>query len=82
VAEALGIDYRVTSWGGIFAPKGTSQEIVQKLNRDLAAILNDQSTKTRMLELGLIARNSTPQELEVHVSSEINQWKKVVADAK
>jgi len=82
VAEALNIDYTVTSWGGVFAPKDTPDEVVQQLNKNLAAILSEETTKTKFLDLGLVAKSSSPSEFDEHLSKEISQWKRVVAEAK
>src|SRR5262249_21941544 len=44
--------YAVTGWLGIGAPKGTPAEIVERLNRDINAVLADAVVKTRMEDLG------------------------------
>lgn len=82
VAEALSIDYTVTSWGAMFAPTGTPEEVIVALNENLATILNSDETKARLQELGLVAKSSSPQALAEHLSSEVKQWKEVVAQSK
>ena len=47
--------YEATSWYGLGAPKGTPAEIIEKLNREVNAILAEPKTKARFLELGAIA---------------------------
>ena len=44
--------YEATSWYGLGAPKGTPAEIIEKLNREVNAILAEPKTKARFLELG------------------------------
>jgi hypothetical protein len=44
--------YEVTAWYGIGAPKGTPLEIVDKLNKEINAGLNDTKIKARLAELG------------------------------
>src|SRR5215211_5536340 len=44
--------YEVSPWNAIFAPKGVPQDVVAKLSDAYAKALDDQSTRTRLLELG------------------------------
>jgi hypothetical protein len=44
--------YEATSWYGLGAPKGTPGEVVEKLNREVNAILADPKTRVRFLEMG------------------------------
>ena len=50
--------YEASAWYGIGAPKGTPAEIVDRLNREVNAILAEPATKQRLAELGasLLAR--------------------------
>ena len=51
-AKEAGIDYRMSIWAGIFAPKGTPQPIVQKLADALDKALDDKSVIERLNKLG------------------------------
>ncbi|HWT29612.1 MAG TPA: tripartite tricarboxylate transporter substrate-binding protein, partial [Propylenella sp.] len=51
-AEAGLADLNVSIWHGLYAPKGTPPEIVQKLNEALKAALKDPSVAERFAELG------------------------------
>jgi hypothetical protein len=55
-------NYAVVSWNALLAPAGTPPEIVNKLNAALQEILADADVKKRLIELGIEARASTPQE--------------------
>src|SRR5262249_26919467 len=44
--------YAVTGWLGIGVPKGTPAEIVERLNREVNAVLGEPAVKARMAELG------------------------------
>jgi tripartite-type tricarboxylate transporter receptor subunit TctC len=54
--------YTVTGWLGIGAPKGTPPEIVARLNKEIAAVLNEPAIKSKMLELNSEPFVSTPEE--------------------
>jgi tripartite-type tricarboxylate transporter receptor subunit TctC len=73
--------YDVVSWNALFAPAGTPPQIVDKLNGALQSILADASVKQRLLELGIEARASTPQEISARLKSDIDKWRKVIEKA-
>jgi len=50
-AKEGGINYQMSIWAGIFAPKGTSKEIIAKLATALDKALDDSSVKKRLAEL-------------------------------
>src|SRR6187551_908253 len=51
-AKELGVDYQMSIWAGIFAPKGVSREIVEKLAVALDAALDDPALQKRLADLG------------------------------
>jgi tripartite-type tricarboxylate transporter receptor subunit TctC len=73
--------YDVVSWNGLFAPAGTPPEIVNTLNGALQAILADPEVKKRLLELGIEAKASTPQEISTRLKSDIDKWRQVIEKA-
>ncbi|MBD2745448.1 tripartite tricarboxylate transporter substrate binding protein [Microvirga sp. BT688] len=81
VQEAGISGFDVTSWNALFAPKGTPEPIVQKLNATLKEILATQEIKTRLLELGIEARSETPAELTGRLRSDIEKWRAVIERA-
>ena len=70
--------YEATSWYGLGAPKGTPDEVVQKLNSEVNTILADPKIKARFLELGAIMLPGTPAEFGKLVADETEKWGKVV----
>jgi tripartite-type tricarboxylate transporter receptor subunit TctC len=82
VREGGVADFEVTAWNGLFAPAGTPDAIIQKLNGALHDVLADPDLKQRALALGIDARASTPQELEARLRGDIEKWGKVIAQAK
>jgi tripartite-type tricarboxylate transporter receptor subunit TctC len=73
--------FEVTAWNGLFAPVGTPDAIIQKLNGALHEVLADPDLKQRALSLGIDAKASTPQELEARLRGDIEKWGKVIAQA-
>jgi tripartite-type tricarboxylate transporter receptor subunit TctC len=74
-------DYDVISWNALFAPAGTPPEIVKILNQALQEILAEADVKKRLLELGIVARASTPEEISARLKSDIDKWRKVIEKA-
>jgi len=74
-------DYDVVSWNGLFAPAGTPPEIIKTVNGALQEILAEADVKKRLLELGIEARASTPEEISARLKSDIDKWRKVIEKA-
>jgi tripartite-type tricarboxylate transporter receptor subunit TctC len=74
-------NYDVVSWNALFAPAGTPPEIVKTLNQALREILAEADVKKRLLELGIEARASTPEEISARLKSDIDKWRKVIEKA-
>ena len=74
-------NYDVVSWNALFAPARTPPEIIKTLNSALQEILADLDLKKRLIDLGIEARASTPQELSDRLKSDIDKWAKVIEKA-
>ncbi|MDO8396853.1 MAG: tripartite tricarboxylate transporter substrate binding protein [Bradyrhizobium sp.] len=81
VQESGVAGYDVVSWNALFAPAATPPEIVKTLNQALRDILAEPEVKKRLLELGIEARASTPEEIAARLKSDIDKWKKVIEKA-
>lgn len=81
VQEAGVKNYDVLSWNALFAPAGTPPAVVSKLNGALQEILSEPETKKKLLDLGIEAKASTPEEIEARLVSDIDKWGKVIAQA-
>jgi tripartite-type tricarboxylate transporter receptor subunit TctC len=74
-------DYQVSAWNAVFAPKGTPQEIVTKLNDALVKALDDENTRKRLLDLGGVIPSKeerTPASLQKLVEAEVARWTPVL----
>jgi tripartite-type tricarboxylate transporter receptor subunit TctC len=81
VSEAGVPKFDVTSWNALYAPAGTSPDIVNKLNGALREVLADPDLKKRALDLGIDAKGSTPAEIDARMRSDIDKWTKVIQNA-
>jgi tripartite-type tricarboxylate transporter receptor subunit TctC len=73
--------YLVTGWLGIGAPKDTPADIVQRLNREINAVLNEPAIKSRMADLGSDPFVSAPDAFARFTVEDADKWGKVVKAA-
>ena len=66
--------YDVTTWYGVFAPRGTPPAIVAKLNKAINEILADNDVKSRLVTVGVLVKGSTPEEFGSFMKSEYKRW--------
>ncbi len=81
LAEAGVSDVEVPGWYGVLAPANTPKPIVDRLNREIVAIMNDGDFRTRLAGLGVDPASSTPEAFGAYIRDETERWRKVVKDA-
>jgi tripartite-type tricarboxylate transporter receptor subunit TctC len=69
--------YDVTTWYGVFAPRGAPPAIIAKLNKTLNESLADEAVKTRMAAVGVVVKSSTPDEFGKFLANEYKRWNTV-----
>jgi tripartite-type tricarboxylate transporter receptor subunit TctC len=70
VAEAGYPGYEAASWGAVLAPAGTPKSIIDKLNREIVAVLRSDAVKDRMASFGSEVVGNSPEELLLVLESE------------
>jgi tripartite-type tricarboxylate transporter receptor subunit TctC len=73
--------YEASDWYGICAPKGTSAEIIGKLNTEINAGLADPKLKARLADLGGTPLPGSPAAFGKLIADETEKWGKVVRAA-
>ena len=68
------------SWHGIFAPAGTSDEIINRLNVELVKIVKTPDIQNRLRTLGLTPTGTTPAVLTAGMASDYAYWGKLIRD--
>ena len=76
-----GIDAAMDGWNALVAPAGTPLEIVAFLNGHVRAIIGDPDFRKRLAQLGVEPVASSPEELGVRLTSDIEMWAAVVKKA-
>ena len=62
------------AWFGLLGPAGMSKDLVQKINRDFNAALQDADVREGLIKAGLLAKGTTPEEFVTFIRDEIKRW--------
>jgi tripartite-type tricarboxylate transporter receptor subunit TctC len=81
IAESGLPGFQSLSWFGVVAPSKISRAIVQQLNKDIIAILQQPDTKERFMRQGAEAVITTPEDFQKLMQSEYAKYQKLVKDA-
>jgi tripartite-type tricarboxylate transporter receptor subunit TctC len=73
--------YEVSAWYGVGAPKNTSREIIEKLNKEINAGLADAKIKAQLSDLASTPFVGSPDDFGKFVADETERWSKVVRAA-
>jgi tripartite-type tricarboxylate transporter receptor subunit TctC len=71
-------DFEASAWFGMGVPKNTPKEIIDKLNREINAILAEPTMQARIGELGGVVMPGTPEDFGAVIAAETEKWEKVV----
>jgi tripartite-type tricarboxylate transporter receptor subunit TctC len=77
VAETLP-GYELVSWSGLFAPAGTSPDIVKKISASLMRMMKDPKVSVRLGEQGLRPIGSSTEDFTKMIPIELLKWKKLI----
>jgi len=70
--------YEASSWSGLGAPRATPAEIVDKLNKEVNAALDDPKMKARLADLGGVALPGSPADFGKLIADETEKWAEVI----
>ncbi len=81
VAEAGVPGYDISTWYGLWAPRGTPREIVERIALETAKLLKLPDVRERYAALGAEPVGSTPDEFAAYCRSELGKWAKIVRES-
>jgi tripartite-type tricarboxylate transporter receptor subunit TctC len=76
--------FYVSSWSGLWAPKGTPNEVIAKLSTAVANGLADGAVRSRFVDIGMQVfprEQQTPEALRAHQKAEIEKWWPIIKAA-
>lgn len=74
--------YDAGSWGGLLAPAGTPDDVLNKINTDVNAVLAEPAVADRLTKMGLEIKTGSPQDFDAFVRGETSRWAEVIKAAK
>jgi tripartite-type tricarboxylate transporter receptor subunit TctC len=80
-AKEAGFDVQGDAWIGLVAPRGTPTAIVQRLNREIGAILSAPEMDASMARIGFRTMTSTPEAFRTLIHDEHRKWSVLIRDA-
>jgi tripartite-type tricarboxylate transporter receptor subunit TctC len=78
MAEAGLPGFEVLSWQGLFAPAGTPPAVVERLSKEVRAVMESKDVKDFFAAQGFLVGASTPAEFTAFVGSEVKRWGEIV----
>jgi tripartite-type tricarboxylate transporter receptor subunit TctC len=81
MAESGYPKFEATAWFGLLAPAGTPQPIVDRLNKEVVAILKAPDMREKLSGMGATVVADKPEEFGRFMADEINKWGPVVKQA-
>jgi tripartite-type tricarboxylate transporter receptor subunit TctC len=81
VAESGVPGYEVTNWWGIMVPAGTPRPVVERLHRDLNAVVASAETRRRFETEGAEPLQMSAEEFGRYIAAETAKWARVVKEA-
>jgi tripartite-type tricarboxylate transporter receptor subunit TctC len=81
IAEQGVPGYEVINWQSLGAPKGLPRAIVDRVNGAVNAALKSHEMEEKLQADGVSPAGGTPEQLHAQIRKEIDQWRKVIAQA-
>ena len=69
-----------SGWFGLMAPTGTPQEVIDKVQRDSAAILRSEEFKAKLAQQGMLPVGNSPADFAAAIRDESARWARIIKD--
>jgi len=73
--------YEASVWNGLVAPKYTPAEIIEKLYKEMDAVLTDPQIMARFAEVGSVPKSMTPADFGKFIFEDTEKWGKIIQEA-
>jgi len=81
VAEAGVPGYAAESWYGLFAPAGTPEDVIDRLNKAAASAVQSEAFRKLGVNEGLVMVTLPPDALDRYFHDEEERWRRVISEA-
>lgn len=79
--EAGIADFQADSWVAVLAPAKTPRAVIDRLNKELNAVLTDPEIVQKLAGLGIVATPGPPEQLAQQIRTDLEKYGKVVKSA-
>jgi len=73
--------FDASSWNGLAAPARTPPAVIERLSREVQAVLAQPDVQKQLLDLNLVAQGSTPEQLAQRLAQDVKRWSDVIERA-
>jgi tripartite-type tricarboxylate transporter receptor subunit TctC len=80
VAESGFNDFAIATWYGMLGPAGLPPDIVARIQRDVARVVNQPENRERLVSMGVDIIANSPEEFGAFLRAEVARYAKVVKD--
>lgn len=81
ISESGVAGFQSNGWYGLLAPAGTPTAILDRLNTELTAVLNEPETRSRLQALGVDAFSSSREAMRRFIVEDMDKWRGVISAA-
>ena len=76
-----GIDVEADAWNGLIAPGGTPKAVIDKINKDVVAIIKRPAVREKLATQLMEPVGSSPEQFRARIDGEIARWAPVIKAA-
>jgi tripartite-type tricarboxylate transporter receptor subunit TctC len=80
IAESGFKGFAIATWYGLLGPAGMPPEVVSRIQRDVARVVNQPETREKLVGMGVEISANTPEQFAIFLRSEMARYAKVVKD--
>lgn len=80
IAEQGFKGFDAVSWGGLLAPAGTPQPVVDRVSAEIKQILADKEVQDKLVKAGAAAAYGDPAHMAARIRTDFDKWGKVIRD--
>jgi tripartite-type tricarboxylate transporter receptor subunit TctC len=81
IAESGLPGYDMATWYGLVAPANLPLKVRNRINKELQDVLADPKFKDKLIAQGADPMSGTPEQFAVFIKSEIEKWRKLIAQS-
>ncbi|RZJ02584.1 MAG: tripartite tricarboxylate transporter substrate binding protein [Rubrivivax sp.] len=80
-AREQGVDVEASVWAAVVAPAGTPKPVVDRLNKEVNAILGSQDVREKLEQLGVVTIGGAPERVADRTAADTAKWKRLISAA-